>query len=421
MNKKNILVLIAKNYPFGYGEPFLEAELRQIHKHFDKIFIISKNIIDEKTKFLPSNASVLRYQKASSTFEKVLIPLLVILNIHLFIRHFFFEITTIKGCYGKSIKAKYLSDIFHTMIKGIQLRNFILRNIPVNKDSTYFFYSYWLDTESYSLCLLKRKYPQHVYISRAHSGEIYFERSKTKYIPFKKLVLEKLDRTFFISEHGRNYLSHLTKTSPNSYSVSRLGIVNAIETNLSPVKDIHLLSCSRIISLKRIDLIIDSLALIDDITIEWHHVGSGELSDEIQEYAHKNLAHKKNISYTFTGQIKSSELLDYYRSQDFNLFINLSTNEGIPVSIMEAYSMGMPAIATNVGGVGEIVNERNGYLIPVDSVPNFVAEKIIHYYHRSDRKSVQLEAIKTWKEIYNADVNYEEFIRSVFRIKDLQG
>ena len=50
---------------------------------------------------------------------------------------------------------------------------------------------------------------------------------------------------------------------------------------------------------------------------------------------------------------------------DFDLFVNMSLSEGIPVSIMEAISFGIPIIATNVGGNAEIVNDETGVLIPL--------------------------------------------------------
>ena len=43
-----------------------------------------------------------------------------------------------------------------------------------------------------------------------------------------------------------------------------------------------------------------------------------------------------------------------------DLFLTVSANEGIPVSIMEAQSFGIPVIATDVGGISEIVNNVNG-------------------------------------------------------------
>ena len=51
-------------------------------------------------------------------------------------------------------------------------------------------------------------------------------------------------------------------------------------------------------------------------------------------------------------------------------------SEGIPVSIMEAQSFGTPVIATDTGGVKELVAPGTGFLLPVDFKPEDLAERI---------------------------------------------
>lgn len=41
---------------------------------------------------------------------------------------------------------------------------------------------------------------------------------------------------------------------------------------------------------------------------------------------------------------------DFYRNNDVDVFVNLSESEGIPVSIIETISFGVPVVATDVGG-----------------------------------------------------------------------
>ncbi|MFR4320263.1 MAG: glycosyltransferase [Blautia massiliensis (ex Durand et al. 2017)] len=44
--------------------------------------------------------------------------------------------------------------------------------------------------------------------------------------------------------------------------------------------------------------------------------------------------------------------------------MNVSSSEGIPVSIMEATSFGIPGIATDAGGTKEIIRDKeNGVLL----------------------------------------------------------
>ena len=46
--------------------------------------------------------------------------------------------------------------------------------------------------------------------------------------------------------------------------------------------------------------------------------------------------------------------------------INVSESEGLPFSMMEAISFGIPVIGTNVGGVKEIINNDTGILLEKD-------------------------------------------------------
>ena len=50
------------------------------------------------------------------------------------------------------------------------------------------------------------------------------------------------------------------------------------------------------------------------------------------------------------GYVANTKVQELYSSRKFNLLVNVSETEGIPVSIMEAMSYRLPIIATNVGG-----------------------------------------------------------------------
>jgi glycosyltransferase involved in cell wall biosynthesis len=56
-------------------------------------------------------------------------------------------------------------------------------------------------------------------------------------------------------------------------------------------------------------------------------------------------------------------------------FVMASNNEGLPVALMEAVALGLPVVATEVGGVPEIVDATNGVLVP-PSDPAALADAI---------------------------------------------
>ena len=94
----------------------------------------------------------------------------------------------------------------------------------------------------------------------------------------------------------------------------------------------------------------------------------------------------------------------------------MSESEGIPVSIMEALSFGIPCIATDVGGTREIVvSGNNGWLLGEDYAVEAVAEIIRNYYTFTAEKTAQLRnnARLFWEQKYDADINYRKFIKEL--------
>ena len=94
-----------------------------------------------------------------------------------------------------------------------------------------------------------------------------------------------------------------------------------------------------------------------------------------------------------------------------DLFINVSETEGIPVSIMEAMSFGIPCIATNVGGNPEIVNATNGFLISANPSVEEIKKVLIDFMQLNTEKHIELRrnARKTWEQNFNAESNYTQF------------
>ena len=56
----------------------------------------------------------------------------------------------------------------------------------------------------------------------------------------------------------------------------------------------------------------------------------------------------------------------------FDVFLLFSKWEGLPISILEAMSVGLPIIASDIKGNNELVNNRNGFLISVNEIDKLI-------------------------------------------------
>jgi glycosyltransferase involved in cell wall biosynthesis len=106
--------------------------------------------------------------------------------------------------------------------------------------------------------------------------------------------------------------------------------------------------------------------------------GEGPGSDKVKFYIKKN----KLSNFKLLGRISDSDLPKYYSVSD--LFILPSqAGEGFPLVVLEAFSSGVPVIATKSGGHTEIIkNGITGYLTDINK-PVQIAQKIEHLCRES--------------------------------------
>ena len=97
------------------------------------------------------------------------------------------------------------------------------------------------------------------------------------------------------------------------------------------------------------------------------------------------------------------------------MFVNLSLSEGIPVTFMEVMSFGIPVLATNVGGVNEIINENNGVLIDKGLEAERISKIISEFWSKNEFEIQQyrVNAFNQWENKYNADHNYISFTKHI--------
>ena len=154
--------------------------------------------------------------------------------------------------------------------------------------------------------------------------------------------------------------------------------------------------------------------MISNKRIHWVHFGSGVLLNEMKLLANKKIK-SSSVTFEFKGKVHNYEVHKYYRDYIVDLFINVSSSEGVPVSIMEAMSWSVPCIASDVGGNSEIVNEDNGFLLGSNPKIEAIAKKIERYCEltQDNRNAYRKNAFFTWKNKFNAAKNYSNFSKEL--------
>jgi glycosyltransferase involved in cell wall biosynthesis len=274
-------------------------------------------------------------------------------------------------------------------------------------------YSYWMDHAATGLAMVKRSSPALKVISRAHNFDIFEKYYYPYYWPYRKETLEILDHLFLISDSGKKHFSdHYPKFKPK-YEIARLG-VNDPRFICKPSDDsvFRIISCSYIVPAKRLNLLLDAIASAarrrPEQKFEWVHIGDGKGRKSLARRMARHLP--SNVKARLIGHISNHEVMQFYRDQPVDVFVNVSKSEGIPVSIMEAISCGIPIIATYIGGNSEIVSDENGILISADPTPDEIADAFFYLIDHPNKTVEKREAgRRIWYENYNAEVNFRAF------------
>ena len=117
---------------------------------------------------------------------------------------------------------------------------------------------------------------------------------------------------------------------------------------------------------KGLDLIYRVLSLLDNKDIEWNIFGMHE-NNPLNSIIKKSLELERNEKIIFHGPVRAEALVEQLKQCDF--FIHPSYIDNSPNSVCEAMLLGMPVLASSVGGVNSLIkHNETGFLFnPYDA------------------------------------------------------
>ncbi len=396
-NKHQTLVCFTSSYPYGTRETYFENELQYLAKEFKTVYI-QPTYNPYKThakRNIPANVVVMEEPMVPSGKQaRFMQGIFNSTSMGMFIK----DLIKNKAYSSKPALIQCVNTLLVHRISYQKVEELLKK---VEKDAL--LYTYWANAPVFATDLCK----PYKKIVRMHFGDFYLDRFNG-YMPVRSDIYSSAELLLPISNDISSILQNFYKIDKSRIFVSHLGINN--NAGYCTVKEsavVRLVSCSHLEPRKRVHLIAEALTkYTGDQQIEWHHFGGGTEMGKIQDIV-KGVG--KNVTVNLHGPVSQADLYQFYQNNYVNWFLNVSTGEGIPVSIMEAFSFGIPAIATDGGATYEIVNASNGHLIPKDFDTQIIADLLAKPDPNYRQK--RNEALNTWYDKFNAESNYTQLVK----------
>jgi glycosyltransferase involved in cell wall biosynthesis len=396
---KNLLILTS-HFPIDplTSESWLADEMEYSHSFFDAICIFPDKK-SEKYIPLPSNCKVLNLEKSDSltlTINEKWNCLKIVLSD--------FKFYPNKFDFIRSLRYN-LSLIRHLHLKAKKIHY----SYNGDKENT-ILYAYWADNLVTIASIMSQVYGPYKIVSRAHGFEIFEDQTKYEVIPFRRFHYKFLTKLYADSKKGFAHLQSKANVPENVNTYSYVGTNDSGISTLNFSLPFSIATCSNLSNNKRLHRMPEILKHIS-FDLVWHVLGAGEELELIKEL---NAILPQNIKVIYHGYMNNQDILRFYKANSVNLFVSLSYSEGLPVSMMEAQSFGIPIMSTDVGGCKEICNEETGFLIQRDFDGKEVALKLDRFKN-SDKNTVDFRAKcrHYWEKNFSAKVNYTKFAEEI--------
>ncbi len=259
-------------------------------------------------------------------------------------------------------------------------------------------------------------------IVTVHSRSDFDRKNFFKGILMNKLEVYLLNRNtqvVCVSNSIREYLKN--KHVRNNITVIHNGIAGLeFDFNLSnrenlkgisfDKNDLLIAFVGRLTEVKGIYNLIEILKKIDkkNKNVKFIVIGEGVLKEEFN-----NAIYKYNLENVELLGFKQN-IIEYLPSCDF--LIMPSNMEGIPITILEAMSCSVPCIASNVGGIPEIINDKNGILYS-NSDLDYIVDKIDFFERNRDLiKPLKINAYDDFEKKWNIN-NFIKLYKSIYLIE----
>ncbi len=346
------------DYPFeGNDNKFIEDELSMISTIFDKVNVIpikkkkkiKKNFIKKDNIFYDFSLSenIFKYKNIINIFFSCILC-----------KYFWREIFNVSK---KNIFLK-LKMIISERILAENTYNWIIKYKNLNLQNE-IFYSYWSNFTLMSFYFLKKKNLINFCFARTLGSDLNGFIPNDDFIAFKKFKFKMLNFLIILNEGQREKLKKEKLLNDEKIFKCYQGInLQIFEEKQKHDKKIHILSCGRLVHVKNTLQILNFIQKfsqsVRDYEIIYTCIGTGPDLINVKKTADLKLKH---VKFNLIENVPN--LVEFIKKNKIDFYINLSKSEGMSFAVMEAMSLGIPVICSDIPGNTEIINNKNGYVL----------------------------------------------------------
>lgn len=407
------LVILTNRFPFDTGEEYLEAELPILAERFASIVVVPlmTTAASARTRRVPEGVSVVDPRAELGTLGRVRE---VLTRAPLEARGW----AGLRGLPRLRRPDHAAFDVYFEARAQAALRAVLAHEgrirpaegVPVT------IYSYWFYlTARVGVALAQRWRATNEVrlISRGHGYDVNEAASAVGHLPLRRFLLEHVDALHPVAETTSRRLRREHPDHAATISTRRLGSARPDAPVRADQAARRLVTVSAVRPLKRLPLVADAVELLrqDHPDLTWTHFGAGR-----GRYARRTreriLQQLGPATVDFRGHQPNAAVHAWYAATPATAFVNVSTSEGVPVSVMEAMSHGLPVVATDVGGTAELFTPSmfDG-LLPADLTAEDLAARLHTLLTSSPDAYAAASAasVEAWRAQWDAEQNFRSF------------
>jgi len=179
-------------------------------------------------------------------------------------------------------------------------------------------------------------------------------------------------------------------------------------------KTVKLLTVCRLITRKRIDLLITAVSRAKELGLDTqlNIAGEGNLMPQLQR-----LAGELNVadSVTFMGRVPAEQMPQLYRDND--IFVMSSAHEGMSNAMLEAMASGLPIVTTRCEGVQELIAD-NGIVVEKADAKS-IADAVMKLVRDKQMYNMMCIAARKQAENFSWRRVAEEYLKHYQNIKNI--